>query len=119
MTEALVSMTARSIDQQISAIDIVGSLTRSAEQTLAEAYRAADGPTIRAIILNFEKLEYMNSSGIGLLVMILVRAKRRDQLIFAYGLTPHYQDIFELTRLNEAIHIYPDEVSATQAAHQV
>jgi anti-sigma B factor antagonist len=112
-------MTARSIDGQVSAIDIVGSLTRAAEQTVSDAYRAADGPTTRVIILNFEKMEYMNSSGIGLLVMILVRAKRRDQQVFAFGLTPHYQDIFELTRLNEAVHIHPDEASALQAAHQI
>ena len=45
----------------------------------------------------------MNSSGIGLLVTLLVRANRNRQRMLAYGLSDHYRQIFELTRLDEAI----------------
>ena len=45
----------------------------------------------------------MNSSGIGLLVTLLIRIQRQKQRLVAYGLTDHYIQIFELTRLNEAI----------------
>ena len=58
------------------------------------------------MILNFSGLEYMNSGGIGLLVTLLVRANRQKQRLLAYGLTDHYRQIFELTRLDEAIGIY-------------
>ena len=54
----------------------------------------------------------MNSGGIGLLVTMLIRANRQDQTLLAYGLTEHYQQIFELTRLNEAIKIYGTEAEA-------
>ena len=118
MTENNVSMTARMIDDQVSVIDVAGSVTRSAEHIIADAYRAASGQRTRVIVLNFERMEYMNSSGIGLLVTMLVRANRHDQQVFAYGLSAHYQDIFELTRLNEAVHLYPDEATALQSAHR-
>ena len=68
------------------------------------------------ILLNFSGLEYMNSSGIGLLVTLLIRANRQGQKIAAFGLSPHYKDIFELTRLDEAIHIYNDEQTAVAGA---
>ncbi len=45
----------------------------------------------------------MNSGGIGLLVMLLVRAQRNRQRVLAYGLSEHYRQIFELTRLDEAV----------------
>lgn len=116
MAEASVGMDVRTIDEGVSVIDITGSLTRSADDAIAEAFRSASGPRTRAIILDFAQMEYMNSSGIGLLVTTLVRANRQGQQVFAYGLSRHYQDIFELTRLNEAIHIYPDEDAALRAA---
>jgi anti-sigma B factor antagonist len=34
----------------------------------------------------------------------------------AYGLNDHYRQIFELTRLNEAIHIHDSEKEAVAAA---
>jgi anti-sigma B factor antagonist len=61
------------------------------------------------VALNFTDLEYMNSSGIGLLVTILIRAQRHAQQLAAFGLTEHYRQIFALTRLDEAINIHDDE----------
>jgi anti-sigma B factor antagonist len=57
----------------------------------------------------------MNSSGIGLLVTLLIRAQRQKQKLLACGLNDHYRQIFELTRLNEAITIYSTEVEAQTA----
>ena len=51
----------------------------------------------------------MNSGGIGLLVTLLVRANRHSQRLLAFGLTEHYRQIFELTRLDEAIGIHDTE----------
>jgi hypothetical protein len=50
--------------------------------------------------------------GIGMLVTLLVRANRQHQALAAYGLSEHYREIFELTRLDEAITIYDNEESA-------
>ena len=58
----------------------------------------------------------MNSSGIGLLVMLLVRANRKRQRLLAFGLNEHYRQIFDLTRLDEAIAIHDDEAAALAAA---
>jgi anti-sigma B factor antagonist len=50
-----------------------------------------------------------------LLVTLLVRANRQKQRLLAYGLSDHYRQIFELTRLNEAIAIYTSEDEAKAA----
>ena len=70
----------------------------------------------RAIVLNFTGLSYMNSGGIGLLVTLLVRANRRSQRLLAFGLSEHYRQIFELTRLDEAVGIHDTESEALAAA---
>ncbi|MCB0131471.1 MAG: STAS domain-containing protein [Caldilineaceae bacterium] len=112
MSQAPVAVSPRHVTGAIVVLDIVGDLTGLAEAPLMDAYVAASSGGARAIILNFNDLGYMNSSGIGLLVTLLIRVQRNKQTLLAVGLTDHYQQIFELTRLNEAIVIYPDEARA-------
>jgi anti-sigma B factor antagonist len=93
-------------------IDIKGDVTAGSEQILMDAYTEASNEGAKKIVLNFEGLDYMNSSGIGLLVTLLVRAQRQGQAVSAFGLTDHYRQIFELTRLDDAITIHDNEESA-------
>ena len=116
MPQANVTMNVRSAGSAASIIDIQGEVTAFAEQVLNEAYGQASAKGIRAVVLNFSQLEYMNSSGIGLLVTTLIRANRQGQKLLAYGLSEHYRHIFELTRLNEAIGVYESEAEALAAA---
>jgi anti-sigma B factor antagonist len=115
MPQANVTMNVRKAGSAASIIDIQGEVTAFAEQVLNEAYGQASAKGIRAVVLNFSRLEYMNSSGIGLLVTTLIRANRQGQKLLAFGLNEHYRHIFELTRLNEAIGVYDNEAEALAA----
>jgi anti-sigma B factor antagonist len=97
-----------------SVLDIRGDVTAASETVLMGAYDEAGDA--RAIVLNFTELAYMNSGGIGLLVTLLVRANRRSQRLLAFGLSDHYRQIFELTRLDEAVGIHDSEREALAAA---
>jgi anti-anti-sigma factor len=108
-------MQVRTVNGIAGIIDIQGELTTFAEQMLMEMYNAVNTPVIRAIILNFSEMEYMNSSGIGLIVTLLIRVNRQKQQLFAYGLSEHYQKIFQLTRLNDSIQLYANENEAIEA----
>ena len=116
MPQANVVMNVRKINNTVSIIDIEGEVSAFAEDILMEAYSEASSPTTRTIILNFNGLEYMNSSGIGLLVTLLIRVNRQKQRMLAFGLSDHYKHIFELTRLNEAIGIYDTEADVLAVA---
>ncbi|MDX1616620.1 MAG: STAS domain-containing protein [Candidatus Promineifilaceae bacterium] len=112
MTTANVTMHVRQAAPNASVVEINGEITAYAENALMDAYTQASNGETSAIILDFSNLEYMNSSGIGLLVTLLIRANRRNQQVLAVGLNEHYQQIFELTRLNEAIAIHESEGAA-------
>lgn len=116
METVKVSCTVRRVPPNTAIIDIAGEVNGQAEKMLLDAYADASTGDTRAVILNFSRLIYMNSSGIGLLVTILIRAQRIKQRLMAYGLTEHYVEIFELTRLNEVIHLYAGEAEALNAA---
>ena len=116
MAQMQVTANVRHISPKVSVVDIGGHVSAAASDALGSAYAAASEGGVKSIILNFSGMEYMNSSGIGLLVTLLVRANRQGQRLLACGLSHHYQDIFALTRLNEAIHLYDTESAAVAAA---
>lgn len=93
-------------------IEIEGEVTGTAGNILEDAYAQASQPGVKAILLNFEKLDYLNSSGIGLLVTMLIRAQRQNLNLLACSLTDHYREIFQLTRLDEAIQLFENEQAA-------
>ena len=115
MTTATTTTAADRIDERTIVIRVRGDVTAASEGPLMAAYGQA-GEKTRSIVLDFSGLDYMNSGGIGLLVTLLVRANRQKQKLLAYGLNEHYKQIFELTRLDEAIGIYDDEPKALAAA---
>ena len=112
MSQAELSMIVRRVRADASVVDIRGDVNASADNAFTDAYTQASSDEVRAIILNFSGLEYMNSSGIGLLVTLLIRANRNGQSLFAVGLNEHYKHIFDLTRLNEAIRVFDTEEDA-------
>ncbi len=118
MPEADITITVHDVNSAVSILAIEGEITAFAEDALMAAYQEASDGATQSIILNFDELEYMNSSGIGLLVTLLIRTQRQNQTLLACGLNEHYQRIFQLTRLNEAIAIYPDEAAALAAINQ-
>ena len=110
MPEAATTFDVRELSEGARVIDIKGDITSASEDVLMDAYNRAAESGVHAIVLSFAGLDYMNSGGIGLLVTLLVRAQR--QRLVAYGLNEHYRQIFELTRLDEAIGIHATEAEA-------
>ena len=119
MAEAKVTMDVRKANPNTCVIDIRGEITSAAENMLMDAYTRATTLGATNLLLNFKDLEYMNSSGIGLLVTLLIRTRRQQHRLIACGLSDHYRMIFELTRLNDAIAIYPSEAEALRAMEPV
>ena len=116
MSQPALAMDVRKAGDRTSIVDIKGDVTSGSEDVLMEAYNQASADQARCIMLNFSGLAYMNSGGIGLLVTLVVRANRQHQRILAFGLNEHYTQIFELTRLDDAIGIHDSEADAMAAA---
>lgn len=114
--ETTVPFNVRPHGTDVVIIDVRGEVTSASEHQLMEAYGHV-GNAAR-IVLNFESLDYMNSSGIGLLVTLLIRAQRNGQHLHACGLSDHYRQILALTRLDEAISVHDTEDAAIGAAQQ-
>jgi anti-anti-sigma factor len=118
MTDPAATAIVRKAAEGVYAVDIEGEITLSAEGALTKAYAEATDAGAQVILLNFEKMAYMNSSGIGLLVTLLIRTQRQGQRLLACGLSEHYRHIFEITQLNAAIEIFDSEGEALAAVNK-
>jgi anti-sigma B factor antagonist len=101
--------------QGAAILDLAGEVNAYAEEALQIAYGLAENTGSEIIHLNFEEVHYINSTGIALIVALLSRARKNGRSLTAFGLSDHYQEIFQITRLSEFIPIYSDEVSALQS----
>jgi anti-anti-sigma factor len=117
VTPPATSFTVRRPNAGMVVIDVAGDVTAGSEEALMRAFDEGSDDATDVVALDFGHLDYMNSGGIGLLVTLLVRANRQRQRLVAFGLNKHYRQIFELTRLDEAITLYDDEPSAVAAMH--
>ena len=108
MSAPAITMDVRRVGEKTAVVDIRGEVTAACEPVLMSAYEAAGGGATSRLVLNFGGLEYMNSGGIGMLVTLLVRANRQHQELAAYGLSEHYREIFDITRLSDFIELFPD-----------
>jgi anti-sigma B factor antagonist len=112
MSENKLTAVVRRASPLANIIDIQGDINSFSEKSLSDAYARATEGNLRTLIFNFSGLTYMNSFGIGMLVMLLIRAKREGKNVVGYGLNEHYRNIFELTRLDQVIPIYSSEAIA-------
>jgi anti-anti-sigma factor len=93
----------------VSVIDLQGDLNASAEDALNDAYARAAAGGGASVGLNFEHADYINSTGIALIVGLLAQARANGIEVKAFGLSDHYREIFEITRLADFMTIADDE----------
>jgi anti-anti-sigma factor len=89
-------------------IAIRGDLNGSADAELTAAYDEARIASVATLTLDFTDAAYINSTGIAVLVRILASGRRDGVEIHARGLSPHYVEIFEITRIADFMLIERD-----------
>ena len=91
----------------VPVLDLTGEVSAGAEQALLEAYAKTGGEPV--VLLDFSAVDYINSTGIALIVGLLAQARAAGQEVQARGLAEHYREIFRITRLSDFMTILDDE----------
>ena len=92
-------------------IELVGQIDAEAERPLFEAWaHAATGA--ERIVLDFGGTDYINSTGLAVIVQLLARARAEGCEVHAFGLSDHYREIFEITRLADFVTLHADRAAA-------
>ncbi len=93
-------------------IALHGEINAFADSALSAAYAEAEKHNPATIVLDFNDVDYINSTGIALIVSLLGQARKSNRRLAVFGLSDHYVEIFQITRLVDFMSIYPDRLSA-------
>lgn len=119
MTDFIAQASQRTGDGNGTAVGIIelhGQLDGAAAAAMERAYDEAARGAATVLVLDFEGVDYINSTGIALVVGVLAKARAAGVEVRACGLSDHYRHIFEITRLVDFMTFFPDEDTAVVGA---
>jgi len=96
----------------LAVLDMAGDLDAHADEGITVAHALAIEADPEVVVLDFTDVGFINSTGIALLVRILMEARQQGREVRAAGLTSHYRHIFEITQLAEFMTFHADEPAA-------
>lgn len=105
----------RRAGQEVVIIDLIGDVTNQGQQAIQSAYAAALQDQPQKIFFNFGNTEYINTSGIAILISIVMEAAKAGRRIGLFGMSSHYRKVFELVRLPLYADVYQSEDEALTA----
>lgn len=91
----------------VAVLELSGDVSAGAEAELQLAYGQVAAEPV--VVLDFAAVDYINSTGIALIVGLLAEARKSGQEVRARGLAQHYREIFRITRLSDFMTILDEE----------
>ncbi len=101
--------------QPVTIIRFVGDISSASKDAVVGTYEALDKATHQHILLDFKGVEYLNSSGIALVIQVLMEASKAGQKVAICGLTPHFTKVFTMVGITKYATLYADEAAALAA----
>jgi anti-sigma B factor antagonist len=101
--------------QLITCLRFSGDVSSASKDAIVGTYQALDKASHKTILLDFKGVEYLNSSGIALVIQVLMEANKSGQTIAICGLTPHFTKVFTMVGITKYATLYPDEAAAVAA----
>jgi anti-sigma B factor antagonist len=101
--------------QEITCLRFSGDISSASKDAVVGTYQALDKEAHKRILLEFKGVEYLNSSGIALVIQVLMEANKAGQTVAICGLTPHFTKVFTMVGITKYAAIYPDEAAALAA----
>jgi anti-sigma B factor antagonist len=100
---------------QITCLRFSGDISSASKDAVVGTYQALDKDAHKHILLDFKGVEYLNSSGIALVIQVLMEASKSSQTVAICGLTPHFTKVFTMVGITKYAALYPDEATSLAA----
>lgn len=91
-------------------VDIKGDITAQSEPFIFNVYQKIED--FEKILFNFDESAYINSGGIAIIIFILAKASKKNQVIYMSGLSDHFKKIFHMVGITKYSKIYSTELEA-------
>ncbi len=89
-----------------------GDISSASKDAVIGSYQGLSKTTVKTVLLDFTKVDYINSSGIALVIQLLMEAANGGQKVLAFGLSAHFQKVFTMVGITKYAGLFPDQAAA-------
>jgi anti-sigma B factor antagonist len=100
---------------KVTVLRYTGDISSASRDTVLGTYATLDPSLHKRLLLDFVKVDYLNSSGIALVIQLLIEAGKAGQQVAICGLTPHFTKVFTMVGIAKYATLYPNEGAALAA----
>jgi anti-sigma B factor antagonist len=99
----------------VTVLRLDGDIGSASEAAVLGTYKSLPKATTKLILLDFTKVDYINSSGIALVIQLLIQADHSGQRVSAFGLSPHFTKVFTMVGITKYASLFPGQAEALAA----
>lgn len=106
-------------EAEVSIVNLEGRLDLMTGANLKEEIRQVCDKGAKRIHLNLQKIEFINSSGLGALVSVMKQVRLKKGRLTLSNLAPYVREIFDITQLSNVFEIHETEKEALASTEKV
>ena len=99
----------------VSVLRFEGDIASTSKDAVLGAYQALPKETTKIILLDFSKVDYINSSGIALVIQLLIEASNAGKNVYAFWLSAHFTKVFTMVGITKYAGLFPGQAEALAA----
>jgi anti-anti-sigma factor len=98
----------------VTELRFTGDITSASKAAVLGTFQGL-APGTKRILLDFSGVDYLNSSGIALIIQLMIGASKGGQTVQTFGLKPHFIKVFTMVGITRYTKLHPDEQTACAA----
>jgi anti-sigma B factor antagonist len=99
----------------VAVLRFEGDIASTSKDAVLGTYQSLPKATTKLVLLDFTRVDYINSSGIALVIQLLIEASNSDQKVYAFGLSAHFTKVFTMVGITKYAELFPKESEALAA----
>jgi anti-sigma B factor antagonist len=114
-TKARVDQLTSPAGHSVTVIRFEGDIASTSKDAVIGTYQSLSKETAKIVLLDFTKVDYINSSGIALVIQLLMEASNSGQKVYAFGLSAHFNKVFTMVGITKYAGLFPTQTDALAA----
>ena len=114
-TKARVDQLTSPAGHPVAVLRFEGDIASTSKEAVLGTYQALPKDQNKLVLLDFTKVEYINSSGIALVIQMLIEASNSGQRVSAFGLSAHFTKVFTMVGITKYANLFSGQTEALAA----
>jgi anti-anti-sigma factor len=114
-TKARVEQLTSAAGHPVAVLRFEGDIASTSKDAVIGTYQSLPKALTPLVLLDFTMVDYINSSGIALVIQLLIEASNCKQKVCAFGLSAHFTKVFTMVGIPKYAGLFSTQAEALAA----